>query len=315
MKTNRTYTWSILAVVFALVLSSCGASTPNPTETPLQNTPTTPAMGRINGRVEFQGPPTPATVLYVVNLNDPSQWFTRELIRSDGPTPFEIEVPAGSYQVYARQADGPMAAAYLNPDNTLGSINVPAGQVVSEVLLKYAAPQTPCQITEIPASPDGHFAAITVANCSAAESAIAAPTTEALATIRGTVEYGQAPPTPTTIVYFVSAAHWYWLEVPGAFPVSTFEWQVAPGTYQLMAHRVGSEAGETRPSAYTDGVTNGIGYLTVAAGQVIDGIKLHNVNSDMCISVPFPASPDGRFPELKENCNKIPTDIPPTTNP
>ena len=62
-------------------------------------------------------------------------------------------------------------------------------------------------------------------------------------------------------------------------------------------------------------VTNGIGYLTVAAGQVVDGIKLHNVNSDMCISVPFPASPDGRFPELKEDCSKIPTDIPPTTAP
>ncbi|MCJ7435374.1 MAG: hypothetical protein MUO77_17985 [Anaerolineales bacterium] len=306
MKTNRTYTWSILAVIFALVLSSCGAPTPDPTETPLQDTPTTPAMGRINGRVEFQGPPTPATALYVVNLNDPSQWFTRELAGSDGPTPFEIEVPAGSYQVYARQSDGPMAAAYLNPDGALGTINVPAGQVVNEVMLRMAAPQYPCQFTTFPASPDGRFAAIDATSCPTAEPAVDTPTTEALATIRGTISY-QAPPTPTSMLYFVSAERWYYLEVPRSDFVSTFEWQVAPGTYQLFAYPVGSEGGSAagfyRPASYG-------GTLTVTAGQVVENVSVQNINSDNCVGNPIPASPDGRFPALEESCSAFPTESP-----
>ncbi len=85
------------------------------------------------------------------------------------------------------------------------------------------------------------------------------PTTQTPATIRGMITY-QAPPTPASMLYIISPEHWYSLEVPGASPSSTFEMQVAPGTYQLIAFPVGSEANEFRPAAaYTTGA--GIGTL------------------------------------------------------
>jgi hypothetical protein len=58
-----------------------------------------------------------------------------------------------------------MAAAYLNPDETLGAINLGPGQVVSDVLLKFAAPQNLCQRTVLPASPDGRFPALEATTC------------------------------------------------------------------------------------------------------------------------------------------------------
>lgn len=307
MNKRYSFQWLALAVLFVFVLSACGAGSvpetpvPVPTETQMPLTATIPAMGRINGRVEFQAPPTPATVLYVVNEVDPSQWFTRDLAGSESSTPFEIEVPAGNYLVYARQADGPMVAAYLNADESLGTITVPAGDVVNGVLLRFAAPQTLCQRVVIPASPDGRFTAVEATECPVLDAPSETAATDSLATIRGTITY-QAPPVPNSMVYFVSNERWYYFEVVGGDMVATFEWQVEPGTYTIVAYPIGSETADfRRPAAYSpDG---GIGYLTLTARQVVENISLHNVNSDMCISVPFPVSPDGRFPALEKTCN------------
>lgn len=295
MKKNRLSI--VLISLFILVLSACGAAAPAPTEAPVvPDTPTAIPMGRINGKIEYQAPPTPASALYVVNILD-GQWFVYDLASSD-PMVFDVEVPAGMYQLYARQSDGgPMAAAYLNPDETLGSINVGPGQVIPDVVLKFAAPQNLCQRTALPASPDGRFAAIDATTCPDLN---AAPTEEALATIRGTITY-QAPPTPTSMLYFISADRWYWLEVPGGDLGASFEWQVAPGTYQLFAFPVGSEGGSAagfyRPSAYGD-KASGPMTVTVTAGQVVENIVVQNINSDNCVLYPIPASPDGRFPAL-----------------
>jgi hypothetical protein len=300
MKDNRARTWAVLASLMTFVLASCAAPTPVPATLPPAPTPI--PLGRISGRVEYQAPPTPASALYVVNILD-GQWFVHELVGTDGSMLFDVEVPAGMYQLYARQSDGgPMAAAYLNPDETLGSINVGPGQVIPDVLLKFAAPQNLCQRTALPASPDGRFAAIDATTCPDLN---AAPTEEALATIRGTITY-QAPPTPLSMLYFVSADRWYWLEVPGGDPVASFEWQVAPGTYQLFAFSVGSEGGSAagfyRPSAYGD-KTSGAMTVTATAGQIVENIAVQNINSDNCVFFPIPASPDGRFPALEaETC-------------
>jgi hypothetical protein len=122
-------------------------------------------MVHITGRIEYQAPPSPATVLYAVNILD-GQWFVYDLAGSDGPIPFDIEVPAGMYQLYARQSDGgAMAAAYLNEDETLGAINVLPGQALTDVLLKFAYPQNLCQRTALPASPDGRFPALDAEAC------------------------------------------------------------------------------------------------------------------------------------------------------
>lgn len=280
----------------SLLVAGCSAPTAEPTGTPVveEATETTPAMGRINGRVEFQAPPSPAAVLYVVNADDVSQWFSRDLAGSEGPTPFEIEVPAGNYILYARQTDGPMAAAYLSGEGLLGTVTVPAGDVINEVLLRFAAPQNPCQLTALPASPDGRFAAIESTVCPDIDPTEAAPANQELGTIRGSIGY-QAPPTPLSILYFVSAERWYYLEVPSGEPVSTFEWQVAPGTYYLYAYIVGSESGSNggfyRPSF--------AGPVTIGAGEVVENVYVGNVNSDNCVANPIPASPDGRFPALE----------------
>ena len=165
-----------------------------------------------------------------------------------------------------------------------------------------------CQRTAIPASPDGRFAAIEATSCPVEEPTPVEPAPEPLATIKGTITY-QAPPTPNSMVYFVSNERWYFLEVVGGELVSTFEWQVEPGTYTIVAHPIGSEtAAFRRPAAYSP--SGGIGYLTVTAGQVVENISIKNVNSDMCVSVPFPGSPDGRFPALEETCSSFPTPSP-----
>ena len=137
------------------------------------------------------------------------------------------------------------------------------------------------------------------------------PTAQIPATLRGMITY-QAPPSPTSMLYLISPERWYSLEVPGASPYSTFEMQVAPGTYQLVAFPVGSETAEFRPAAaYTTG--SGIAFVTVTAGQVLEGLHVENINSDNCVTYTFPASPDGRFPVLEETCSKLPTEIPPAT--
>lgn len=293
---------TVLVSLLACMLAACGAATPAPTAAPIiaPDTPTAVPMGHISGRIEYQAPPTPASALYVVNVLD-GQWFVYDLASSD-PMAFDVEVPAGMYQLYARQSDGgTMAAAYLNPDETLGSINVGPGQVIPDVLLKFAAPQNLCQRTALPASPDGRFAAIDATTCPVIDQATAALADVTPATIRGTITY-QAPPTPTSMLYFISADRWYWLEVPGGDLGASFEWQVAPGTYQLFAFPVGSEGGSAagfyRPSAYGDKASGPLS-VTVTAGQVVENIVVQNINSDNCVLYPIPASPDGRFPALE----------------
>lgn len=185
-KVNHTHLRNVLISLLAFLLVACAAPTPAPTAAPIvaADTPTTAPKGRISGRIEYQALPTPASALYVVNILD-GQWFVYDLVGTDGSMLFDVEVPAGMYQLYARQSDGgSMAAAYLNPDETLGSINVGPGQVIPDVLLKFAAPQNLCQRTAFPASPDGRFAAIDATTCPALDAATEAPTEEALATIR-----------------------------------------------------------------------------------------------------------------------------------
>ena len=158
MKANRIRLFAILICLMALTLAACATATPDPTGLPPAPTPIPP--GRISGRIEYQAPPAPASSLYVVSILDPGQWFVYDLPASDSLS-FDIEVPAGMYQLYAHQSTGgPMVAAYLNPDDTLGALNVGPGEVVSDILLKFAAPQNPCQKTALPASPDGHFPAL-----------------------------------------------------------------------------------------------------------------------------------------------------------
>jgi hypothetical protein len=295
--------WLILATGLILTLTGCDTpiATPVPTTTPVQDPPTAQTPATIRGIITYQAPPTPASMLYLIS---PERWYSLEVASASPHSTFEIQVAPGTYQLIAfpvgsETGEFRPAAAYTTGSG-IGVLTVAPGQVVEGIHVQNINSDN-CVTYTFPASPDGRFPGLEE-NCSKL------PTEIPLATIRGTISY-QAPPTPASMLYFISDEHMYPLEVPGGNPVATFELQVAPGTYQLIAFPIGSESLANRPAAaYTTG--SGIGVLTVAPGQVVVGIHVQNINSDRCVNYAFPASPDGRFPPIEENCSKLPTEIP-----
>jgi hypothetical protein len=253
----------------------------------------------IRGTISYQAPPTPASILYFVSSEN---MYPLEVPGGNPVTTFELQVAPGTYQLIAfpigseNLANRP-AAAYTTGSG-IGTLTVTAGQEVEGIRVQNINPDR-CVLYAFPASPDGRFPPIEE-NCSKL------PSETAPATVRGTITY-QAPLTPASMLYFISGEHSYVQEVPGGNPVATFELQVAPGTYQVVAFPIGSENLINRPAAaYTTG--SGIGALTVAPGQVVEGIRVQNINSDRCANYAFPASPDGRFPPIEENCSKLPSE-------
>ena len=290
--------WLILIPGLVLTLAGCNTPTLTPvsTITPTQDAPTAQTPATIRGTITYQAPPTSASMLYLIS---PDRWYSLEVPSASLASTFEMQVAPGSYQLIAFPVGSETAefrsAAAFTTGAGIDILTVAAGQVVEGIQVKNINSDR-CINYAFPASPDGRFPGLNE-NCSKL------PTEIPPATIRGTISY-QAPPTPASMLYFISADHMYPLEVPGGSPASTFRLQVAPGTYQLMAFPVGSENLTNRPAAaYTTG--SGIGALTVSAGQVLEGIRVKNINSDRCNNYAFPASPDGRFPAIEENCSKL----------
>jgi len=298
--------WLILATGLLVSLTGCAApiATPVSTTAPLQDTPTAQTPATIRGNITYQAPPTPNSMLYLIS---PERWYSMEVPSASPSSTFEMQVAPGTYQLVAFPVGSEIgefrpAAAYTTGSG-IAFLTVAAGQVVEGIHVKNINSDN-CVTYTFPASPDGRFPALEE-NCSKR------PTEIPPATIRGTITY-QAPPSPASMLYFISPEHMYPLEVPEGNPVATFELQVAPGTYQLVAFPIGSENLANRPAAaYTTG--SGIGVLTVTAGQVVEGIHVQNINSDRCVSYAFPASPDGRFPPIEENCSKLPSETAPAT--
>ena len=254
------------------------------------------APATVRGTISYQAPPAPTSMLYFISGE---HWYVLKVPSGSPVSSFELQVAPGTYQVVAfpvgsENLTNRPAAAY-STGTGLGASDSYAGQVLDGVHVQNINSDR-CVNYAFPASPDGRFPPIEE-NCSKL------PSETTPATVRGTISY-QAPPAPASMLYFISGEHWYVQEVPGRNPVATFELQVAPGTYQVVAFPVGSEILTNRPAAaYTIG--SGIGFLTVAAGQVVEGIQVKNINSDRCINYAFPASPDGRFPPIEENCSKL----------
>ena len=298
--------WLILVTGLVLMLAGCDtpAATPVPTTSPVQDTPTVSAPATIRGIITYQAPPTPASMLYIIS---PEHWYSLEVPSASPSSIFEMQVTPGTYQLIAfpvgSETEEFRPAAAYTTGSGIGVLTVAAGQVVEGIHVQNINSDN-CVTYTFPASPDGRFPGLEE-NCSKL------PTEIPPATIRGSISY-QAPPTPASMLYFISAEHMYPLEVPGGNPVATFELLVAPGTYQLMAFPIGSENLTNRPAAaYTTG--SGIGALTVSAGQVVEGIHVQNINSDRCVNYAFPASPDGRFPPIQENCSKLSSETTPAT--
>ncbi len=295
---------SAMGLVLALSLALAGCTTPTPAATtapdPATATAQTPAT--IRGKITYQAPPTPNSMLYLIS---PEQWYSLEVPSASPYSTFEMKVAPGTYQLVAfpigSETQPARPAAAYSTGSGIADLTVSAGQVVEDIQVKNINSDN-CVTYAFPASPDGRFPAL-AENCSQL------PTEVPPATISGTITY-QAPPTPASWLYFIGAEHMYPLEVPAGSPSATFELKVAPDTYQLVAFPAGSENLANRPAAaYTTG--SGIGTLTVAAGQVVEGIRVQNINSDRCVNYAFPASPDGRFPPIVENCSKLPAETAP----
>ncbi len=293
--------WLIVAMSLLLSLAGCDtpAATPVFPTAPVQNTPTAQTPATLRGMITYQAPPTPASMLYIIS---PERWYSMEVPSASPYSTFEMQVAPGTYQLVAfpvgsETGEFRPAAAYTSGSG-IASLTVTAGQVVEDLHVQNINSDN-CVAYTFPASPDGRFPVLQ-------ETCSKLPTEIPPATLRGTISY-QAPPTPASMLYFISSEHMYPLEVPAGNPMATFELQVAPGTYQLVAFPIGSESLADRPAAaYTTG--SGIGSLTVSAGQVVEGIRVQNINSDRCVNYAFPASPDGRFPPIEENCSKLPSE-------
>jgi hypothetical protein len=293
--------WLLFAAGLLLSPAGCASPTaPVPTTAlPVQDTPAAEAPATIRGTITYQAPPTAPSMLYIIS---PERSYALQVPGASPSAAFEMQVAPGTYQLVAypvgsESAEFRPAAAYTTGAG-IGALTVTAGQVVEGIHVQNINSDN-CVTYAFPASPDGRFPALE-------ETCSRLPTEIPPATIRGTITY-QAPPTPASILYFVSAENMYPLEVPAGNPVAPFELQVAPGTYRLMAFPVGSEALVNRPAAaYTTG--SGIGTLTVTPGQVVEGIHVQNINPDRCVQYAFPASPDGRFPPIEETCSRLPTE-------
>jgi hypothetical protein len=301
LKYFSTLFWLMVATSLLLALAGCDARAATPVfpTVPAQNTPTAQTPATLRGMITYQGQPTPTSMLYMIG---PEHWYSLEVPGASPYSTFEMQVAPGTYQLVAfpvgsETSEFRPAAAY-STGSGIASVTVTAGQVLEGLHVENINSDN-CVTYTFPASPDGRFPVLE-------ETCSKLPTEIPPATVRGTLSY-QAPPTPASILYFISSEHMYPLEVPAGNPVATFELQVAPGTYQLMAFPVGSEGLADRPAAaYTTG--SGIGSLTVTAGQVVEGIRVQNINSDRCVNYAFPASPDGRFPPIEETCSKLPSE-------
>ncbi len=290
----------LLILGTAGVLAACGATG---TATPIHADPPATASlppaaattATLRGTVGYQGPAAPASTLYIVGTN---QWY-RVDVAEGNPATFEQQVAPDTYQLIAypagSQADEARGAAAYSTGAGIGSLTVTAGQEVNDIAVRNINSDL-CISIAFPASPDGVYPAIPE-NCSPLT-----PTAESTATLRGTVGY-QGPAAPASTLYIVGASQYYRVDVAAGNP-ATFEQEVAPGAYQLIAYPVGSQTESKRSAAaYSTGA--GIGSLTVSAGEVVNDIQVRNINSDLCISMPFPASPDGVYPAIPESCSLL----------
>jgi hypothetical protein len=303
MNTSIKFT-SVLKLILLLaavgVLPACsafGTATPVNADPPATATlpPAAPTTATLRGTVGYQGPAAPASVLYIVGSQ---HWYAVE-VPAGNPATFEQQVAPDTYQLIAypagSQADENRGAAAYSTGDGIASLSVDAGQVVDGIQVRNINSDL-CISIPFPASPDGIYPAIPE-TCS--QLTPAAPVT---ATLRGTVGY-QGPSAPASSLYIIGTTQWYLVNVPAGSP-ATFEQAVAPGTYQLIAYPVGSQSASSRSAAaYATG--SGIGSLTVSAGEQVNDIPVRNINSDLCISIPFPASPDGAYPAIPETCSQL----------
>jgi len=160
-------------IVLAVLLTSCGSnqatSVPvTSTQRPIvkvataQLTAAPTAMlepGRITGSAYLMAPPTPPLVVYAVDQAT-SKWVSIQTEQSDGPASFTLQVPPGTYQIFAAVVDGHnVHLGYTQDGLTLAKVIVAAGQTVANIEVSPPSQNECGSMMGYPASPDGRFAA------------------------------------------------------------------------------------------------------------------------------------------------------------
>lgn len=308
MKIKKINNLWILLLFAALFVACAGASDNNGAGEGAAGTAT------INGTVAYQSPPTPGSMLYVVDVNDPDNWQVLVLPEAEGMASFSVTVEAGSYKLYAHPIEFPMSAAgYMNADfSELGTLTVAAGEIVDDAAVVFIAPQVPCQSVSVPASPEGLFPEIFGPDTDCIDAVNAAQdTTEAtieetptqtvpdITGIRGVVEFDTNTSLPESAILYAMNTNdfrkWVSLEIPmhdvGAYQYP-FTIELDPGSYVLVVWQntdipLGEISAE-RPSE--------LNLLTIVEGEAVEDIHLGFVYpQDPCQEVAIPPSPDGRY--------------------
>ncbi len=120
--------------VFSLILAGCRRQqTTDDTAQPSTNTEVlTPdevmstvepsAFGKIQGKLSYPSEGVPIDMVICAQRKDTSQNFCTNdhIITPDQPTTYQLEVPAGSYEVYAYVESSPQVKAYYSEFVTCG---------------------------------------------------------------------------------------------------------------------------------------------------------------------------------------------------
>lgn len=202
---NNTARLIALAVLFAVLLTACGASkdievavaltqTAAARETPAEDPAENGETGFITGKAICSvAPPNPPMVIYAVDTAT-GAWFSFEAQQSQTEVPFSLEVPPGSYQVYAFALDASNSyggyGGYTGNSGELLPVTVAAGQITSGINISPPSQSECGAVYGLPASPDGRFPAID------------GPSLECLArlTTQITIEAADAPPDETGLM-------------------------------------------------------------------------------------------------------------------
>jgi hypothetical protein len=141
--------------------------------------PTPVEKGHIQGKANLMAPPTPALILYAVDVNTKA-WFTTQTPATELAAAFTLDVAPGDYVVFAA-VDGSQTGTIGHWDTTgtqLGVVSVKAGQTVTDIQVQPPGQNECGNIAAVPASPDGRFAASQgpTAGCTAAGGAAASGT-------------------------------------------------------------------------------------------------------------------------------------------
>jgi hypothetical protein len=117
--------------------------------------------GTLAGSVGLQAPPTPPLVVYVVDVRGPAAgyWAYVQTTQVNGETPFEIDIPAGTYYLFAWTQDGAQYAGHLGADGALAPVTVETAKKVEGLPVRGPS-SGPCAGFALPAAPDGRFPAV-----------------------------------------------------------------------------------------------------------------------------------------------------------